>query len=420
MIWAVFLGLLFVGLPIALALIMSAILYVKVSGNEVLFASFSQKMFSGAENYGLLAIPLFMLAGEVMNEGGVTTRLVRFARIFVGGFRGGLAYINLLANMFMASILGTATAQIAMMSRVMVPAMVKEGYGRDFAAATTAAGGLLSPIIPPSILFVIFGVLAQVPISEMFLAGIIPGLLLSFSFFVVIAALGIRHGYPDGEWMGRKEVGRALLEGLVAGAIPAIIIASILFGIATPTESAAVASVAAFLAGRFVYRELRLDSLGGILERTVRNSSMVIFLVIAASVFGWIVVYESIPQRVAAWIAEITTDPFHFLLLLNGLLLVVGMVIDPIAALILIVPILLPIAQEQFGIDPYHFGVVVCINLVLGLLTPPVGVGLYLTASVTGSPPLRILRALAPFLLATLVTLLLLSWQEGLATWLVG
>ncbi|WP_432695896.1 TRAP transporter large permease [Marinobacterium sp. YM272] len=409
MTFAVFLILLFVSVPIALVLALTALWYIATSGNSVLFDSYPQQLFGAIESYGLLAIPLFMLAGELMNEGGLTSRLINLARILVGGFRGGLAYINLVANMMMAAIMGSAASQIAIMSRAMVPAMEKEGYSGSYAAAITAAGGLLSPIIPPSMLFVLFGVLAQIPIAEMFIAGILPGLLMSLLFFIVIAVVGLVQQYPKGEWPDREQRRKFLVMGLPAASIPIVIIGGILTGLATPTESAALASLAALLIGKYIYKDLKFSHLPEILRRTALNAGMVIMLISAAGVFGWVVVYEQIPQAAAAWIAEQTSDPFVFMLMVIGVLILVGMVIDGIAALILVVPILLPIAQDQFGISPYQFGVVVCLTLVMGLLTPPVGAGLFIGSSMTGIPPMKIFRSLLPFLLATLVTLLLLA-----------
>lgn len=419
MVGLVFLVLLFIGLPIALVLAVSALFYIWYSDQTVLLQSYAQQMFSGIESYGLLAIPLFMLAGELMNEGGITRRLIDFAGIFIGRVRGGLAYINLIVNMMMASIIGSAAAQIAIMSQAMVPEMERQGYDRGFAAATTAAGGLLSPIIPPSMLFVIFGVLAQIAIGDLFIAGIIPGLLMSVGFFCAIAFLGTRYDYPVGEKKTGTEKLAALKMGLPTLLIPLVIVGGILAGIATPTESAAVASVAAFVLGKLVYRELKLSRLGEVFLRTAVNTSVVVFIVATANLFGWIIIYEQIPQAIAAWLTSVTEDPFVFLLLVNLGLLFVGMVLDGIAALILVVPILLPIAQEHYGIDPFHFGVVVCINLVLGLLTPPVGAGLFITSAMTGVKPGDLFKALVPFLATTLLVLILLSWQPWLVTLLI-
>lgn len=412
----VFILLLFLAAPIALVLAISAVAHIGTSGDFVLFESYPQQLFSGLEKYGLMAIPLFMLVGELMNEGGVTTRLIRAARVFVGAYRGGLAYVNLLANMMMASIVGSAAAQIAVMSRVMTPEMTRQGYSPAFAAATTAAGGLLSPIIPPSMLFVIYGVLAQIPIGDMFLAGILPGLLLAFGFMCAIAFVGWRTGFPAGEAIKGAEARRALLAAAPAAAVPAIIVGGILGGVATPTESAALAALAAMALGRFVYRDLQWRRLPAIFAETGVTASIVLFLIAAANVFGWIILHEQIPQRMAEWLADLTDDPFLFLLVVNLALLGVGAVIDGIAAMIIVVPILLPIAQQSYGIDPFHFGVVISINLVLGLLTPPVGAGLYIAAAAANVKPGLIFRALAPFLAATLLALVLLSWRPEIVT----
>ncbi|MCP4301484.1 MAG: TRAP transporter large permease [Gammaproteobacteria bacterium] len=415
----VFLLLLAVGLPIAFVLAETAVAYIWISDNSLLFLSYPQQLFSGLERYGLLAIPLFILTGELMNEGGITRRLIAVAGIFVGGLRGGLAYINLLANMMMASIVGSGTAQIAMMSRAMVPEMTRHGYPPEFAAATTAAGGLLSPIIPPSMLFIIFGVLAQIGIGDLFLAGIVPGVMMALGFLIAIALLGLRYQYPKGQWYSFREVRRHLLWGLPAGLVPLVIVGGILAGIATPTESAALAALAAFLVGKYVYRDLDTSHLPAVFIGTARTSAMVLFLIGAANVFGWVIVFERIPQAMAAWLTELTTNPFVFLLLVNVFMLVVGMVIDGIAALILIVPILLPVAQSVYGIGPYHFGVIVCINVVLGLLTPPVGAGLFVASAAANVSPGKIFTALLPFLLTTIAVLVILSANPSLVTWLL-
>ncbi|NRB02131.1 MAG: TRAP transporter large permease [Rhodobacteraceae bacterium] len=416
---AVFLVSLFLSVPVAIVLGITAIWYIWESGNTILYDSFAQKMFGGLENYGLLAIPLFMLTGELMNEGGMTRRLVGLARVFVGGFRSGLAYINLLANMFMAAIIGSATAQIAVMSRAMVPAMKEEGYDEGFAAASTAAGGLLAPVIPPSMMFVIFGVLAQIPIGDMFIAGIIPGLLLALSFALVITLIGWTQNFPKSAWMSKGEAMRAILASIPAMLVPVAIIGGILFGIATPTESAAVASLIAFLVGWLFYRDLDPRKLGEMFVRTAANASMILFMIAAASVFGWVIIYEELPQKLAGLITSITADPFVFLLIVNLALLVVGMVIDGIAAIILITPILLPIATGSYDISPYQFGVVACLNLVLGLLTPPVGIGLYIASSMSGASPGAILKSLWPFLIAVALVLVLLSYFPLLSTYLI-
>ena len=233
---AAFFALLLAGVPVAIVLGLSATVYIILTGNTVLFQSYILQLFSATENYGLLAIPLFMLVGESMNAGGIIERLIKTASVAIGPTRGGLAYVNLAANTMVASILGSATAQIAVMSQIMVPEMEKQGYKKEFAAATTAAGGLLSPIIPPSMLFIIYGILAQVSIGDMFLAGVVPGFLMLAGFILAVILLGTKYKYPKPEALTREQKRRYLLDGLPPALIPGVILVSILFGLATPTE----------------------------------------------------------------------------------------------------------------------------------------------------------------------------------------
>ena len=401
--------LLLAGVPVALVLAITAMIYIWFSGNDVLFLSYPQQLYGGLEKYGLLAIPLFMLLGELMNAGGITRRLINFASVFVGSLRGGLAYINLVANMFMAAIIGSTNAQIAVMGHVMVPEMTRRGYNREFATAVTAAGGLLAPIIPPSMLFVIYGVLAQISIGDMFIAGIIPGLMMAVSFVVVVALMGFFYTYPKEKSLDRQTAISHIVRALPSLMIPVVIIGGIAGGIATPTESAALAAVATIAIGWGIHREFKLSQFPEILVRLLKSSAMVLFLVATANVFGWIVVYEKIPQNLAAYLQTLTDSPIVFMLLLNVLLLLVGTVIDAIAALILVVPILLPIAMNIYGISPFQFGVVVCLNLVIGLLTPPVGTALFVAAHVSGCKPMAIVKPLTPFLLAAVAVLIAIS-----------
>tara|TARA_R100001143_G_scaffold63285_2_gene69331 strand:+ start:1464 stop:2726 length:1263 start_codon:yes stop_codon:yes gene_type:complete len=407
----VFALLLLLQVPIGICLCLTAVFYIWYSGNTVLFESYAQQLFGSVESYGLLAIPLFILAGELMNEGGLTRRLINFARVFFGGFRGGLAYINLLANMMMASIMGSANAQIAIMSRAIVPEMEREGYDKTFSTAITAAAGLMGPIIPPSMLFVIYGVLAQISIGDMFIGGIIPGILMGLAFFLIVAGFGFIHTYPKGRWPDVKEAVQSVIQVIPALGVPIIIIGGILSGLATPTESAGLASLAALLAGKYCYGDLKLGVMPDLLKRTALNSALVVFLVASAGVFGWTITFEKIPQMVAEWIGASTSSPFVFMLLVMAQLLIVGMLIEGIAALILVVPILLPIAVDQFGISPVHFGVVVCLNLVLGLLTPPVGTGLFVASAMTGISPMKIAKALIPFLVSVILLLIWFSYD---------
>ena len=398
-----------IGLPIGLVLCASALVFIQTSGNGVLLDSYGLQLFSALNNFGLLAIPLFILIGELMNGTGITQRLIRLAAVFVGNLKGGLAYINLIANMMVASILGSATAQIAMMTQVMVPEMEKAGYRRDFSTSITAFGGLLGPIIPPSIVFVVYAVLAQLAVRDMLLAGLLPGIILTGLFIGTIAVLGYWHDYPRGESISWSARLRALRDAAPMLLIPAIIIGTIMGGYGSPTEAAALGALCATILGLFFTKTLKVKDFSAILLRTGINSALVLFLVAAAGVFSWVLVFGEVPQTVAAWIETVAKTPTAFLLLVLVILLLVGTVIDGIAGLIMVVPILLPIATEVYGINPIHFGVVVSINLILGLLTPPVGIGLYIASNVAKVSPIKVFIVALPFFVVTLLALVLFA-----------
>lgn len=412
-----FVALMLVGLPISIVLCLTAAAYIWQSDNTVLFVSFPTQMFMGLDSYGLIAIPLFILIGEIMNGGGITRRIIDMAMAFVGALKGGLAYVNLLANMFVASILGSAAAQVALMSQMIVPEMEKKGYDKTFAAGLTAYAGMLGPIIPPSIMFVVYSVIAQVPVGTMLAAGIIPGVILTIAFCVVIALMGYVYNYPRGTRLPMRERVTITLKAAPTLIIPLIIVGSIVTGLANPTEAAAMGVVAAILVGRFVTGDLRLKQLPEMFVKAGVLSAGILFLIAAAAVFSWVLVYGMVPQHVAEWIQTIAKDPVTFMLLVNVILLVIGTVIDGAPGLIMTVPILLPIATEVYGIDPVHFGVVAVINLVLGFLSPPVGLNFFIAAAVTGAKPGKMFIVTLPFFLICCVILVLLSIFPALSTY---
>ena len=406
---AAFMIVLLVGVPIGLCLCIAGIAFIVETGNPLLYQSYPLQMFGGVDSYGLIAIPLFILIGEIMNGGGITKRIVDLSMAFIGSLRGGLAYVNILANMFVAAILGSATAQVAIMSQIMVPEMERKGYDKDFAAGLTAYGGMLGPIIPPSVMFVVYSVMAQVSVSDMLIAGILPGILLTFLFCVIIALMGYVYNYPRAEYQTPRQRVATILSAAPTLLIPVVIVGSILSGLANATESAAVGAVAAALVGKYWTKEFQFSRLPQMMLRAGVYSAIVLFLVAAAAVFSWVLIYGKIPQSIAAWIQTVAKDPVTFMLLTNIILLVIGTVIDGIPGLIMTVPILLPIATEIYGIDPRHFGVVVVINLVLGLLSPPVGLCFFVAAAVTGANPGRMFMITLPFFLIACMLLVLLS-----------
>ncbi|BAQ09314.1 TRAP transporter large permease [Sporosarcina sp. FSL W7-1349] len=412
-----FIVLLLLQVPIAFVLGLTTIVYIIASNNMGLMATAPQRLYSGLENFGLLAIPLFMLAGELMNSGGITKRLIEFSKTLVGHFRGGLAYVNVISNMLLASIIGSATAQIAMMSRTMVPSMEKNGYTREFSSATTAAAGLLGPIIPPSMMFIIYGVASGASIGDMFIAGILPGVVLAVSFIVLIGYVGTKEKWPTQERAKFAEVVKAFLNVIPALAVPVIIIAGILSGVFTPTESAAFACIVALLVGFFFYRELKISQIPTIFINTAVTTATITMLIAMANLFGWMLSFERIPQQIAEWMVSLTDNPLVFLLIVNIFLLIVGMFMDGMAALIILVPIFTPLIAN-YGIDPIHFGVIICINLTVGLLTPPVGAGLYI-ASALGDVKLEtLIKSIWPFLIASFIALLVITYWPDLVLWL--
>ncbi|MFS0644085.1 TRAP transporter large permease [Siminovitchia sp. 179-K 8D1 HS] len=413
----IFIILLLLQVPIAFVLGITTIAYIFVSANMGLMATAPQRLYSGLESYGLLAIPLFMLAGELMNSGGITKRLIDFSKSLVGHFRGGLAYVNVIANMLLASIIGSATAQIAMMSRTMVPSMEKEGYSREFAAATTASAGLLGPIIPPSMLFIIYGVQSGASIGDMFMAGVFPGILLAISFIILIGYTGTKQKWPTQKRALFSEIFSSFFKVIPALLVPVIIVVGILSGAFTPTESAAIACVVALVVGFFFYRELKIKELPSIFINTAVTTATITLLIAMANLFGWMLSFEKVPQNIATWMVSLTENPLLFLLIVNIFLLIVGMFMDGIAALIILVPIFAPLIAN-YGIDPIHFGVIICINLTIGLLTPPVGAGLYIASSLGQVKLERLVAAIWPYLIASLIALLVITYWPDLTLWL--
>ncbi len=412
-----FLIALFIGVPIFIALILAALLFMFESGNGVLAGSVTIQLDGVLSQSGLLAIPLFMLVGELMNKGGLTQRLIACADLFVGGFRGGLAYVNLLTNAMAASILGSATAQIAIMSQLMIPEMVKKGYDKNFAAAVTISGGLLGPIIPPSMLMIIYGVIAYQPVSALFLAGILPGILIVAAFALVIAIIGWTRGLPKGGHLKHKSIRSDLLAGIVPGCIPVAVIVLIITGVMTPTEAGAVAALLSFAIGALLYRQLSLADLPGIFARVCTATATITGLIAAASLFGWALTFEGVPDQIVGFFTSLTESKTAFLLMVYLLVIVLGMFLESISVMIVIVPLLLPVVRN-FGIDPIHFGVMISLATLVGLVTPPVGPGLFIAMSSAQLKMMPLFRAVIPFLVAMMVCMLLIAFIPELSLWL--
>ncbi|SMC74288.1 TRAP transporter large permease [Primorskyibacter flagellatus] len=411
----VFVGGLVAGVPVAITLGVSSLAYLLLAGIPPVVMP--QKMYAGMDVFVLLSIPGFILAGNLMNQGGITERIIRFANSLVGWIRGGLGLTNIAASMLFGGITGTAVADAASIGGVMIPGMKKAGYPADFAAAVTAASSTVGPIIPPSVPMIIVGALSGISVGKMFLAGAVPGILMGLAMMVTCFVISARRDFPRQPWQGAGEVVRSFGGAFWALAMTFLIIYGLLSGLATPTETAVVASVYAFMVGAFIYRELKVSKLPGIVVDSAVSAAGILALVGFANVFGWILVSEHIPQAIAEGVLSLTGNKFMVILIINLLLLFVGMFMETIAALIILFVPLLSLAQAV-GIDPLHFATFAVLNLMIGLTTPPVGVCLFVCAGIARLPLAPVVVAILPFLATNILVLLAVSYIPALATWL--
>ncbi len=404
-----------VGIPVTITLGLSSLAYLLLTGIPVV--AMPQKIYAGMDVFVLLSIPGFVLAGNLMNRGGITSRIIRFANSLVGWIRGGLGLTNVAASMLFGGITGTAVADAASLGSVLIPGMKKAGYPGDFSAAVTAASSTVGPIIPPSVPMIIVGALSGISVGKMFMAGAVPGVLMGLAMMVTTYIISVRRNFPRQPWMGVGEVARSFLGAFWALAMTFLIIYGLLSGLATPTETAVVASVYAFFVGAFIYRELPIKAVPKILVDSAISSAGILALVGFANVFGWILVAEHIPQAIANAVLGITDNKYAVILIINILLLFVGMFMETIAALIILFVPLLSLAQAV-GIEPLHFATFAVLNLMIGLTTPPVGVCLFVVSGIARLPLMPVVRAIWPFLLTNIGVLLLVSYVPEIATWL--
>ncbi|MDQ0273132.1 TRAP transporter large permease [Cytobacillus purgationiresistens] len=409
---------LLIGVPIAISLGASALVTIYFTTTLPL-TIMTQKAFTALDSFPLLAIPFFMLAGVLMGKAGVSRRLLTLATMLVGWMVGGLAMVTVVTCMFFAAISGSGPATVAAIGSFMIPSMKAKRYDEGFAAALTAAAGSIGVIIPPSIPFVMYGVIGGVSIGGMFLAGIIPGIIIGIGLMIVSYLISKKKGYKPETTIDYsfKAVLKALYDAKWALLIPVIILGGIYGGIFSPTEAAVVAVVYATIIGIFVHKELTMkDMYECIREAIVINATTMIIVGLSIS-FAYIMTLEQIPNSIAGFITDLSTNPFVILLVINLLLLVVGMFIDTISALVVLTPILLPIVTAV-GVDPIHFGVILVANLAIGFITPPLGVNLFVASSIGGIKIEKIVAAILPFLLSMLITLLVITYVPALSTWL--
>lgn len=413
-----FFGLMLLGMPVGVVLGISGAVGLLQLGDVSFLAMAPKRYFEGLDMFTFMAMPFFILAGELMNASGITQRLVAFALSLVGYLRGGLAHANMVASVLFAGMTGAAVSDAAAMGNTLVPAMVKQGYSKPFACAVTAAGSIIGPTIPPSNLMVIYGSIMGVSIAGLFAAGIVPGLLICAICMAVIGALGKKLGLPKGE--GRPSLMSILVsfkDSLIGLTMPAIILGGILFGIVTPTEAASIAVAYAMFVGFVIYRTLKLKQVGIMLIRTARITGAVFLIIAAASILSWWLTFHQIPQMIASAMLSITDSKAGVIGMVLALLLFVGMFLDITAALIILAPVLGPLTAAV-GIDPVHAGIMIILALNLSLMTPPVGACLFVLCSVTGERLERIARALAPFLVAEVVILFLIAYWSDLTLFL--
>lgn len=403
-----------IGMPIVFALAFGPLLGFTLQGNAALLQISLQRLFAGINQFPLLAVPLFILAGEIMNAGDITRRLVRFAQVLIGHFRGGLAHVNILSSVLFAGLSGSAVADVSALGSMLIPAMEKDGYKRSFAAAVTAASAVIGPIIPPSIIMIVYAYIMNVSVGALFAAGFIPGLLMAGGLMATTAFLAKKRDMPKQQSRAKaKEVVRASVEGFFPLLTPVIILGGILLGVVSPTEAAAVAVVYALILSLTV-RSLEVSALPNILRRSARSSAIILLMIGSASLFGWVLNIAGVPQTLAQFVVRLTDNPSVFLIIVNVLLLVTGMFLDAGPAILILGPILGP-TMLSLGINPVHFAVVMCVNLTIGLATPPFGLVLFSASAVSGVKIETIIREMLPFYLTHGVVLLLLTFFPAIS-----
>jgi C4-dicarboxylate transporter DctM subunit len=374
-------------------------------------------MFTSIDLFPLMAIPFFMVAGSLMERGGISRRLVDVAKVVVGSFSGGLALVTVLASMFFAALSGSGPATVAAIGAIMIPAMVREGYGHSFAAATQSSAGYIGIIIPPSIPMITYGVVTSTSISRLFMAGFIPGLLVGLVLMTVAYTICLRRDYRGTKRVSSREFWRTVREAFFALLMPFIILGGIYSGLFTPTEAANVAVVYGFFVSFFVYKELRLKDIPALLRAAAVSSAMVLFLIATATTFGLLLTREQVPAHLAQIFINLTSNPFVFLMIINAMLLVVGMFMEANAAIIILAPIFLPVII-QLGIDPVHFGLIMVINLAIGMVTPPLGINLFVASGMTKLRLEDIVKENWWYLLSAILLLFILTYFPSLTLFL--
>lgn len=398
--------LLLIGMPVALALAIPSVIYFILTDNLPNFVAI-QAMVGGANSYPLLAIPFFIFAGNLMNTGGITNKIFDFSNKIVGHIKGGLGHVNVIASIFFAGMSGSAVADAGGLGNIEITAMRRVGYNDDLTIGVTAASATIGPIIPPSIGAVVYAVLASVSVGRLFAAGIIPGLIMGLSLMAVIYLLADKYNSPIEKKSTIKEIIHSFLGAFYALLIPGIILGGIFFGIFTPTEAASIASLYAIFLGFFVYREIGFKELWEAIRVSMLTTAQVMFIIVSATLFSWILTKEQVPQMVADYLLSFSDNYWVILVLINVILIIAGMFLNTLSAINILVPVLLPVIVRLGG-DPIHFGIIMHVNLMIGQLTPPFGSVLFVLSSVAKVPVEKVIRSCMIFIPALLVALLLI------------
>ncbi len=413
-----FMLLLFLKVPVAFSMGIASLVYIVVASPDVPLTLISQRMIAGSTGFVIIAVPFFILAAEIMNAGSVTDRLFNFASVIVGRTRGGHAQANVMASMVFAGISGSALADAAGLGVIEIKAMKDKGYSSEFSAAVSAASSIIGPIIPPSTALIFFGISAQVPIGNLFAAGILPGILMGIMMMILIYFIARWKKFPR-HVISSKQSLKYSKEAFLSMLTPVIIVGGILGGVFTPTEASCVAVVYALILAVVVYREVRIQDLPRLFTKTAKLTGMILFLIGSSTLYAWVISFAGIPVLIKGLFLGVTESPILGLLLLNLLLLIVGCFMETIASILILTPILLPVAV-QFGLTPTQFGVVMVVNLCIGLLTPPMAVVLYVTARIADAPVYKVVKALLPFYAVLIGALLLITYISWFTMYIPG
>jgi tripartite ATP-independent transporter DctM subunit len=416
-IFAVLVALMLIGIPVGVAMGVTAIGTFVFLGEGRILTMIAQRMYSATTGFTLLAIPFFILAGNLMNTGGITNRIFRFANALIGHIKGGLGHVNILASLIFSGMSGSAVADAAGLGLIEIKAMDDAGYDRKFSAAITAASSTIGPVVPPSIPFVIYGSITNTSVGKLFLAGFIPGFLMAAAMGLAVSIIARVRNYPRGTMASLKEIGESFRGAFLPLLTPAIIIGGILFGFFTPTEAAVVACVYALVLGVGVYREITVRDLPRILWDTALHTIRVMFIIAVAGFFGWLLVHQRIPDMVITGLTNISSSPTVIMLMIIAILLVLGCFLEGIAVLVITIPIFMPVIA-RFTIDPVQFGVVMILCSMIGLVTPPVGMSLYAVASISKTDMWTLSKELLPYILGILIVTLIIALVPGISLFL--